>query len=425
MFCYNIVQSRYGHPLNNTFCCIRSVSSIFFRALAVMDSILLITMLSRYWGLAQFGYDIGDANMFMCRFHPYMLYWSRDLSGWILAVIALERYMGVSRPHWNKIVFTRKRAIGILFGLIFVFALLNISLPISHDMQKIEYEYYYYSSDDDTNLTDPIPNISENISTNTSYDPIFSSGEEHNENGYGNGYRNEYENQDGYIYVTADEEQTETRFCCMTTSYDNFNQHIWPYIDLIKQSMVPFIIILTCNVTIIYTVIKAKHVRSRDMNSQSNNNNLRGMTALLISVSFVYLICTFPAAILYIFKQKVLSNYSSDSPMPADIQAQWQLYKAIAILLISTNSAVNFPLYCMSGPKFRTGLLNLFITEREMRRKSARSFSRSTISTHACTNNFIRQMSTTNDGKSLMRQISSNSIIGGKLLLKQTPTTPL
>ncbi len=374
------------------------MSSIFFRALAVMDSILLISMLSRYWALAQFGYDIGDANMFMCRFHPYLLYWSRDLSGWILAVIAVERYMGVSRPHWNKIVFTRKRAIGILVGFLFVFALLNISLPISHDMEEIEYEYYDYNYEDypDTNATE-----STNVTSMNSvhmYDIIDSSGEED--------------------YYFDDPEPTENKkICCMTKGYDYFNHHVWPFFDLIKQSILPFLIICICNINIIYTVIKAKHMRNREMNSKQNNNNLMGMTVLLISVSVVYLICTLPAAIIYIIKQEVLSEYVKN-PMPTHIEAEWHLYKAIAIFFIVTNSAVNFPLYCLSGPKFRKGLKNLFVAEREMRRRSTRSFSRSTNSTNAGSNIYIRQVSTKSD-VSLLRQLSSNSNTSA-LLIRQT-----
>lgn len=332
----------------------RSVCSIYFRALAVMDSILLILMLSRYWAIAQFDYDIGDANMFMCQFHPYLMYWSRDLSGWILTVIAVERYMGVTHPH--NTMFTRKRAIGILLVLFVSSALLNIGLPISHGMK-----------------------------------------EEHND----------IESQD-YVPMTEG-------YCCIIVQYHHFIQQIWPYFDLIKQSLLPFLIILTCNANIIYTTIKAKYVRNRDMNSSKHNQSLVGMTVLLISVSIVYLICTLTSASLYIMRQNLVYKYSNID-MPAYIEAESELYVAFAVMSMAINSASNFPLYCLSGPKFRKGLSNLFVAEREMRRKSTRSFSRSTISTNVGSNIYIRRVSTKSD-ISPTRQLSSST---GKLLKAQT-----
>ncbi len=88
----------------------KSVSSIFFRALATFDSLLLLTALPRYWVVAVFNYDIRTVHIVICKIHTFLVYWSVDMSGWILSAVALERTIGVTMPHRYKTLVTRNRA---------------------------------------------------------------------------------------------------------------------------------------------------------------------------------------------------------------------------------------------------------------------------------------------------------------------------
>ncbi len=111
-----------------------SVSSIFFRALAIIDTIFLITALLRYWIIAVFDYDIRLYHAVACKLHKYLVYWSGHLTGLILSAVALERTIGVSMPHRYKSLVTRKRAKFLLATIILAIGVLDSYLFVSQKL---------------------------------------------------------------------------------------------------------------------------------------------------------------------------------------------------------------------------------------------------------------------------------------------------
>ncbi len=83
------------------------VSSIFFRLLAVADTLLVCTLLPWLWIYVVWEYDFLDVNSVVCKFLSFLIYWTKDLSGWILSAVAVERAIGVSIPHHYKSLVTR------------------------------------------------------------------------------------------------------------------------------------------------------------------------------------------------------------------------------------------------------------------------------------------------------------------------------
>ncbi len=102
-----------------------SVSSIFFRALAVVDTIFVLSAVIRYWIGVVFKYDIRTYHDIVCKIHKFLVYWSGHLTGWILSAVAVERAVGVSMPHRYKSLVTRKRAKFLLATIIIALGALD------------------------------------------------------------------------------------------------------------------------------------------------------------------------------------------------------------------------------------------------------------------------------------------------------------
>lgn len=138
-------------------------------------------------------------------------------------------------------------------------------------------------------------------------------------------------------------------------------------IHFITNSLMAFIVILSLNVAIIISF--RKHQRSSIRNnsnhslpSASSTESLRRdpnrqetqLTAMLLMVTFAFLFLTLPQHIRYAVYTDVVDQRESESSY-----ALYVLIYHITNKLFYTNSAVNFFLYCASGPKFRMDLKNL------------------------------------------------------------------
>ena len=119
--------------------------------------------------------------------------------------------------------------------------------------------------------------------------------------------------------------------------------NIWPRLDLIVNSIIPFFVLLVCNSTIIYKVKVKSDLLTKDVKSATNKTNT--MTVMLISVNIIFLLTTAPFAIyncdVWLPKTK-LEKYSIDF-----------MIFTIVYIIQCINNASNFYIYCLSGRKFR------------------------------------------------------------------------
>ncbi len=253
------------------------VSSIFFRLLAVADTLLLCTLLPWLWIYVVWEYDFLDVNSVVCKFLSFLIYWTKDLSGWILSAVAVERAIGVSIPHHYKSLVTRKRACILL--VIIILGLLGLN----------------------------------------SYVLIL-------------------------FKITSENEKGESATCY----YQAVERMWWNYVVMILYCICPFTIIGSSNVCVIYFVVQASYKRRQTMTTSQSTDQSTNLSVILIVVSVVYLCCTLPIAAYFtveIFWNESNINYKRLS--------QLSLFFNCAILMSTVNSAANFFLYCLSGPKFR------------------------------------------------------------------------
>ena len=133
-------------------------------------------------------------------------------------------------------------------------------------------------------------------------------------------------------------------FCAISREYVNFMT--WSL--FILYNLLPFLIMLICNVVIVIRLIGAKY-RRRNMASQ--NMHVGNTTAMLLGVSFWFLITTGPGCFLMILN---LSNYRSKSPLLMPLLLHFSRF------LVSANHALNFLFYCVTGQRFRQEMKLVF-----------------------------------------------------------------
>ena len=129
--------------------------------------------------------------------------------------------------------------------------------------------------------------------------------------------------------------------------YSYFFQRIFTWIDASTQVILPFMIMVICNVNIIYKVLLNK--------SKTNGKNLKrlrkikGMCVMIVSVSVIFFVLEAPVLIFICFGID---------------QSEWDytdLVWTIINLMMYTNHVINFFSYCMTGTKFRRELLRILL----------------------------------------------------------------
>lgn len=267
-----------------------TVTSVFFRALAIIDSCYLLLSLPRLWLIGVFDLDIQNVSTILCKVYPFLTNIFRDMSGWILTLVAFERLIGVMLPHKHNILFTKMRA-KISLGIVCILLAGFYSvILVASKVVIIDYGY-------------------------------------------------------GMIIP----------FCETLHNISHFYLKIFEWFERCIYCLIPFLSILVCNILIIYFVLKAASRRNHQMGGQhqGQRSHTSALTITLMAISFTYVLLTAP----YV----VYSSFSvADIDRSINGYAQIYLLNVVAGMLSVCNSAVNFALYCISGPGFRCELIQLF-----------------------------------------------------------------
>ena len=83
-------------------------------------------------------------------------------------------------------------------------------------------------------------------------------------------------------------------YCSGVVKYKWFLTQLWPWINSVFYSLIPFIIQISANTAIILKIVHSNYVRKHSMNISDGGVKLTNMTLTLLSVSFVFLAATAP-----------------------------------------------------------------------------------------------------------------------------------
>ncbi len=150
--------------------------------------------------------------------------------------------------------------------------------------------------------------------------------------------------------------QNHIYYSCVKIRNKYFISYIWPWVDYVIFFILPFLIILTGNICIIVQLLYSKF--GAVDSSAEKRVKLTSMTKNLLIVSFYFLFSTSPGEIF------LATEPIWDGINDPHFKAQIHLFWAFCNMMIYSNNAINFWLYCLSGPRFRHHLLRLLIKNR-------------------------------------------------------------
>ena len=160
---------------------------------------------------------------------------------------------------------------------------------------------------------------------------------------------------------------------------------VYSWLSFILNAVIPFTMLIHMNYVIVKTVRSSRKMfgandtttgAARDQGIDTRQKSMKSaenqLTIMLLLVTTLFLILLCPGYIRFIY----LSFAKRDTPFK---YANSMLIYQISYKLYSTNSGINFLLYCISGQKFRNDLKEILCFCE--RRKNSRSNSSITVTT--------------------------------------------
>jgi hypothetical protein len=134
--------------------------------------------------------------------------------------------------------------------------------------------------------------------------------------------------------------------CYLHENYVYFFERIYTWIDMFLVTIIPFIFIILCNLTVINRVflVSSSNKKSDLVSRSKATNRLRSLCLMMICSSFVFVATTLPVTAFII---DLLSNKSSIDFIRCR-RIQWTIYN----ILMYFNYA-SILSYCLSGTEFR------------------------------------------------------------------------
>ena len=130
---------------------------------------------------------------------------------------------------------------------------------------------------------------------------------------------------------------------------------VWNWIDFVICSFAPFAVMLSSNVAIITRLVYLQKTKKQSSTNKRNNT----MTLTLIIVTFVFFLSTGPLTLFINVGEYWIERAKTNEDFEI-IDVSWASFNILAY----SNNAVNFILYCLSGPNFRKELAEMLHLEK-------------------------------------------------------------
>ena len=159
--------------------------------------------------------------------------------------------------------------------------------------------------------------------------------------------------KNAHVFWTRGPEYDElgnlTSNCGRPEPYTEFELFIRPWIAFVYANLIPFVLIIICNIMIIRTLVRVQKMRKAQTNAEKS---MTQTVLMCLSASFTFLIFITPSMALLIGRPYWTSD---DDPNYA-----YDIAKAVNNQLVMVNHSINVILYCASGQKFREDVIEIF-----------------------------------------------------------------
>ncbi|CAF1323009.1 unnamed protein product [Adineta ricciae] len=310
--------------------------AVYFLALAITDIASLIasfidTVLPSYSH-----FNLTAKSLFICKLNPLMVYFTTDLSNFLLAVASIDRAVSIQCPLKSKRFCRARIAIYIIFLMSVIFLFIN-----GHIFWGFEI----------------IPATPTHFGCVPSNRKIV------------------FENE---VY---------------SITYERFYQ-IFDSLDMLFAVVIPFVVMLICNIIILIRVLTSRRsirtIMTTALHSKKHrkrHEKEKQLTVMLLGSAAAFLVFTLPTEINDTIRVFTPSNTSHNKGVIA-------LITAIFIAMGQLNHAIHFYIYTLTGGVFRNELIQLFSLSKPKRFVNRRSNTEQTLlqSKHVIHKNTIPQL---------------------------------
>lgn len=363
-------------------------TSSYLVALSIADTAVLYLGLFRFWLVRAFGLSHLDSSDAACKTINYTSTTASNLSAWLLVAVTVDRYLGICQPIKARTSGASGRfSKTVIWSILFFFLLLNL--------------HFFWTVSSRSNVSSLSLESTGILLTDVDYQDLW-------------------------------QWKEGSRKCRLEETF--WASKVWPWIDMILYSFLPFALLLTFNAFIIRAITlsrrfvkssnvelqsslpltkscssKTKKTDSREKlntycrratticqsrllcdartfpeagtseNSTRTGSSKKATTAgsnretkrfkldsstrlsfMLLVVSFSYIFLTLPMNLTMIAAAFLNDAAGSVERVEAQqIEASFGLGRAISEMLMYSNHAINFYLYCLTGTAFRCHLKRL------------------------------------------------------------------
>ena len=234
----------------------RATTPIYLTVMAVADIGFLVFGIVPEWFEACEFTVFDEWHPIVCKLEKFMFYVTGDVAIWTITAFTFDRFVAVCFPFKKSAVCVPKYA-KITSACIIVIAVLK-SVHVAWTRGSVYTEYY-------------------NITTANSSISLVNNND------------------------TVQKARNLTTNCGRPEPFDYFEYYIRPWIVFAVVNLVPFLVILLCNVFIIRSLVSMRRSMS-SMGSVSGNSDKGFMQTIFMcmSVSFAFLLCVTPSMVMYI-----------------------------------------------------------------------------------------------------------------------------
>ena len=144
--------------------------------------------------------------------------------------------------------------------------------------------------------------------------------------------------------------KTNRKKCWFTGSRDIYYTVYSQWVMLVTMSLLPFVVLVTGNIIIVHKILLySTHRRNMSNDTKSDSQS---MTAMLISISVLFLVTQVPAFIILILRRILIIEQFDKGYL-----YRFLIIDTILRLFKWSYHAVNFFCYCVSGKRFREELV--------------------------------------------------------------------
>lgn len=140
-----------------------------------------------------------------------------------------------------------------------------------------------------------------------------------------------------------------------------FDEHVFVWIDLFVLAVLPFSVMLGCNIVIVRevrgNVSRHKGLGPADMdkNKNSGTSSVSSITLMLLAVNFYFLVTTIPVSVYFIMDTFMRDVVEKEPAVGVKMDLAW----TVCYLLQFTNYSLNFYIYVARGRRFRAAFWKL------------------------------------------------------------------